>query len=64
MHERRLDLLEKNIDELNVAHYRSILKQIAFEVGETYVSIFELLLLKNKLKDKYKEASMKKINTM
>lgn len=64
MHERRLDLLEKNTGELNVAYYRDILKQLCFEVAETYVSIFELLSLKNKLRDIYKEVSFKKMNTM
>ncbi|KAG2387354.1 hypothetical protein C9374_001686 [Naegleria lovaniensis] len=64
MHERRLDLLEKNTGELNVAYYRDLLKQLCFEVAETYVSIFELLSLKNKLKDLYKEVSFKKLNSI
>ena len=63
MHERRLELLEKEIPGLNVAYYRDILKQLSFEVSETYVSIFELLGLKNKMKDKYKEVGIKKLNT-
>jgi len=64
MHERRLELLEPHIGDMNVAYYRPILKQLSFEVSEIYVSMLELVTTKNTLPAQYKEVTTKKINTM
>ncbi|KAL9642111.1 hypothetical protein ABK040_007117 [Willaertia magna] len=64
MEERRLELIQELVNELNVIHYRFTLKQLTFEVGEIYVTVLELLLLKSKFKENYKEPTVKRLNTV
>lgn len=42
MHKRRLDLLKNLSDQLNPTYYVDLLRQIWFEMGETYITMIDL----------------------
>jgi len=44
MHRRRIKLVEPLVNQLNRQYYTSTLKQIAFQLGETYNQMVELKL--------------------